>query len=298
MRSASRKLMHALRRFDPDVVIATGGYVCFPVMVAARMLRTLGISRARLALLEPNAEPGLSNRVLSPLVDEIWGAYVPAADRFRKKFVKTGVPVRSALLRRDNRIEAARRLGLSAGRRTIVVLGGSLGARSINEAVAALVTRRALPRDWQILHVSGRRDYAYMQAEEAQLFGENIVRLVPYLSNPADAYALADLVIARAGASTLAELAALGLPAVLVPYPLASENHQLRNARAFASTGAAVVLEDGELNADVLWWTLRDLMEPQKLAQLRAAAGALGGTEAAVTIAARIDAMLSRKSAA
>ena len=290
--------LRALRRFRPDVVIATGGYVCFPVMLAARMLRTAGFISARLALLEPNAELGLTNRMLLPLVDEVWGAYPPVNERLQKKFCKTGVPVRPALLRPHNRVEAARRLGLWPGRRTILVFGGSLGARSVNVAVAALVTRRALPDDWQILHVSGERDYAYMQAEEAEPFGGNAVKLVPYLSDPADAYAVADLVIARAGASTLAELAAVGVPALLVPYPRASEDHQMRNARAFAATGAATVLPDADLNADALWWALREMMAPERLSELRYAARALAGNDAVATIAARIDALISRKDAA
>jgi UDP-N-acetylglucosamine--N-acetylmuramyl-(pentapeptide) pyrophosphoryl-undecaprenol N-acetylglucosamine transferase len=180
--------LRALLRFSPDVVVATGGYVCFPVMLAAKLLRTVRRLRARLALLEPNAQPGLTNRLLAPLVDEVWGAF-PRADRaFASKYVQTGIPVRASLFRPNNRVEAARRFGLDPSRRTILAVGGSQGARSINEVVAALVTRRALPAEWQILHVSGERDYEYMQAEERTPFGENRIVLVPYLRNMADAY--------------------------------------------------------------------------------------------------------------
>ncbi len=294
-------LMQAARLLaaaKPDIVVATGGYVCFPVMAAARGLRAVRRIHARLALLEPNVRPGLTNRLLAPLVDEVWGAYAQTPDSrgpIARKYVRTGVPVRARVLQRTNRIEAARRLGLDPNRRTILAIGGSQGARSINEAVAALVTRRGLPRDWQVLHVSGERDYTYMLAEEREPFGDNRLVLVAYLADLADAYAACDLVLSRAGASTLGELAALGMPAVLVPYPFAAEDHQTANARAFEAAGAAVVLADRELNADSLWWTLRDAMDPARLATMRAAARSLAPGDPVAAIVARIDGLLSRK---
>lgn len=290
--------MSALRSFAPDVVIATGGYVCFPVIVAAKLLRTLGQLHARLALVEPNAQPGLTNRLLAPLVDEVWGAFAQCDPRFTGKYVHTGIPVRDSLFHPNNRIEAARRLGLDPNRRTILVIGGSQGARSINETIAALVTRRALPPEWQILHACGDRDYEYMQAEERTPFGDNRIVLVPYLRDMADAYALADLVIARAGASTLGELAALGLPSVLVPYPFAAEDHQAANARTFEDAAAAVVIADNDLNADALWWSLRNVMEPARLSAMRDAARSLAVHDPVATILARVDALASRKSVA
>ena len=289
--------IRALLAFRPDIVIATGGYVCFPVMVAAKVLRSLRRLPARLALLEPNAQPGLTNRMLAPLVDEVWGAFEGANALFAGKYRHTGIPVRGSLFRPNNRIEAARRLGLDPNRRTILTIGGSQGARSINEAVAALATRRALPSDWQILHVSGDRDYEYMKAELSVPYQGNAVVLVPYLREMADAYALSDVVIARAGASTLGELAALGMPSILVPYPFASDDHQAANAREFEAAGAAVVISDGDLSADSLWWTLREVMEPQHLATMRAAARSLGSNDPVAEILTRIDALVSRKTA-
>jgi UDP-N-acetylglucosamine--N-acetylmuramyl-(pentapeptide) pyrophosphoryl-undecaprenol N-acetylglucosamine transferase len=279
--------------FRPDIVIATGGYVSFPAMAAAKMLRITGL-RAPLALLEPNAHPGLANRLLAPLVDEVWGAFPTADPAFEKKYVYTGVPVRASLLHPNNRIEAARRLGLDPSRRTILAVGGSQGARSINETVAALATRRALPPAWQLLHICGERDYDYMQAAERTPLGENLVVLVPYLQDMSDAYAVCDLAIARAGASTLGELAALGIPAVLVPYPFAAENHQALNAAVLAERGAAVVIEDRALNADSLWWTLRELMQPERLERLRAAARTLANRDPVATILARVEALVAK----
>jgi UDP-N-acetylglucosamine--N-acetylmuramyl-(pentapeptide) pyrophosphoryl-undecaprenol N-acetylglucosamine transferase len=288
--------VRALLAFRPDIVIATGGYVCFPVMVAAKLLRSLRRVRAKLALLEPNAQPGLTNRLLAPLVDEVWGAFADADTAFAGKYHHTGIPIRSSLFRPNNRIEAARRLGLDPNRRTILAIGGSQGARSINEAVAALVTRRALPSEWQILHVCGDRDYEYMKAEESTPYQGNAVVLVPYLREMADAYALSDMVIARAGASTLGELAALGMPSILVPYPFASDDHQTANAREFEKVGAAVIIADSDLSADSLWWTLRDAMQGERLAKMRTAARSLGSGDPVAAILARIDALVPRKS--
>lgn len=287
-----------LREFKPDAVIATGGYVCFPVMTAAEILRTLGGSHATLALLEPNAQPGLTNRLLAPMVDEVWGAFAGGDRAFGSKYVQTGIPVRASLFRPRNRIEAARRLGLDPNRKTILAIGGSQGARSLNETIAALVTRRALPAEWQVLHVSGERDYEYMRAEERAPFGENRVVLLPYLNDMADAYALCDLMVGRAGASTLGELAALGVASILVPYPFASDDHQLHNARAFEAAGACAVIEDRDLNADKLWWTLRGAMEPERLETMREAARSLAPRDPVATILARIDALASRRTEA
>lgn len=279
----------ALARFRPQMVVATGGYVCFPVVVAARILRALRIVRCRISLLEINVTPGLTNRLLAPLVDEVWTTYAASQRSFGRKTVVTGAPVRASLRIVKDAASARERLGLDPERTTIVAMGGSQGARSINEAVAALVTRRTLGDDRQVLHLSGERDLAYMQAEERSVAPGNRVRLVPYLDDPADAYAAADVVIARAGASTLAELAVTGTPSILVPYPHAADQHQPHNAAAFASAGAALVIPDAEVDGDRLWWTLREALDPDRNAALRRAARSLAPRNAAATIAERID---------
>ncbi|MEA2930303.1 MAG: UDP-N-acetylglucosamine--N-acetylmuramyl-(pentapeptide) pyrophosphoryl-undecaprenol, partial [Hyphomicrobiales bacterium] len=276
----------ALARFKPVWVVATGGYVCFPVVVAARILRLLRIIHPRIALLEINVTPGLTNRLLKPLVDEVWTTYAASQASFGSKTVVTGAPVRASLRIAKDAASARDRLGLDPDRTTIVVMGGSQGARSINEAVAALVTRRTLGETWQLLHVSGERDHAYMQAEEREPAAGNRVKLVPYLDDPADAYAAADVVIARAGASTLAELAVTGTPSILIPYPFAAENHQAHNAALFEEAGAAVVLEDAEVDGDRLWWTLREVLETDRVVVMRRAARSLAPRNAGAAIVA------------
>jgi UDP-N-acetylglucosamine--N-acetylmuramyl-(pentapeptide) pyrophosphoryl-undecaprenol N-acetylglucosamine transferase len=171
-------------------------------------------------------------------------------------------------------------------------MGGSQGARSINEAIAALVTRRSLQPNWQVLHVSGTRDYAYMQAEERELAEGNTVLLVEYLADPTDAYAAADVVIARAGASTLAELAVTGTPAILIPYPFAAEGHQQKNADLFAAAGAATILEDRTLDGDKLWWALLEALAPETQRAMRAAMRSLAPVDAGAAIVRRIQTLI------
>lgn len=237
-----------LRRLQPQLVIATGGYVCFPVAVAARLLREFGALKAPIVLLEPNVSPGVTTRVLAPIVDEIWGECGGFVKKMRAKCRATGVPVRYRRVSLPRREEAAARLGLDAALKTLVVIGGSQGARSINDAVTELAGTSHLP-SWQILLISGASDYDRVRERAV---ATQRLRVVPYLDDMADAYAIATAVVARAGASTLAELRALAIPAVLVPYPHATEAHQDENARRFAAEAAAVVLNDHELRADRL----------------------------------------------
>lgn len=281
----------ALARLKPDIIIATGGYVCFPVVVAAAILRIHPI-----ALLEPNAHPGLTNRVLSRLVDEAWGAFPEADAHFKGKYVYTGIPVRSALRALPSRDDAVARLGLSTKRRTILAMGGSQGARSINDALTSLVKTDGLPDGWQLIHVTGEKEYDRVRHALDETTAPPAVR--PYLHDMRDAYAAADLVLARAGASTLGELTATGKPAVLVPYPHAADDHQRANAEMVARAGAAVVVDDRELIAGKLRSVLADVTQPSRLAALSAAAERSRAADPVATILARVDALTARKSVA
>lgn len=281
-----------LRRLSPRAVIATGGYVCFPVVAAARVLRWLRLYRGPIALFEPNAHPGLTNRLLAPLVDEVWGAFADGDTRFAGKYVATGVPVRSSLRALPSRDEAAQRLGLRGTLRTLLVMGGSQGARTINDAVASLIGSRAIPVGWQVLQVTGELEYDRVRGVLGKT--ETVVR--PYLHDLSDAYAAADLVLARAGASTLGELAALGKPAILVPYPHAAEDHQAANAARFAAAGAAVVMTDRELVSGRLKSVLEEAVSPLRLDAMQAAATRMRAGDPVATIVARVEALIARKS--
>ncbi len=281
--------LRVVAAFRPDCVVATGGYVTFPVVLAARALRPLRGGRPRIALLEPNAVAGLTNRLVAPLADEQWVAH-PAA-RPATNVVVTGTPVRASILRAVPQAQARAALGLDAATTTIVVMGGSQGARRINDAVAALIAGGE-ERGWQILHLSGERDYDRARAAAAS--ARMPVRVFAYLDDPAVAYAAADLVVARAGASTLAELAATATPALLVPYPYATDDHQARNAEAVAAAGAARVVADAEFDGERLASELTAALEPGVYGRLRACARALAAADARTLIVERIEALAAR----
>ncbi len=274
----SLRLLAAQR---PDLVIATGGYVCFPVALAARIRRLTRSSRAPLVLLEPNAAPGLTNRLLAPIVDEVWRS----------------IPIRASLRSLPARTEAAARLGLEPSLRTLVAMGGSQGARTINDAILGLIAADAMPPGWQLLHLTGDRDYERIAATQRARATASDARYVarPYLDDMADAYAAADLVLTRAGASTLGELAALGKPAILVPYPFAAEGHQEANAARFVSAGAAVLVTDREVQGGDLPSLLAATLQPQRLAELSENAQRLKGSDPLTTILARIESLVPRK---
>ncbi|HUY11439.1 MAG TPA: undecaprenyldiphospho-muramoylpentapeptide beta-N-acetylglucosaminyltransferase [Candidatus Dormibacteraeota bacterium] len=280
-----------LLRERPEIIVATGGYVCFPLVLAARMLNGVGLLRARIALLEPNAHPGLTNRLLAPIVDEIWGSFPQADVHFAGRYVHTGVPIRKELRALPSRAEAIARLGLDPHRRTLLAMGGSQGARSLNDALLGVLEKGALPPGWQVLHLTGEGEYDRVRARAAGAASQG---LRAYLDDPADAYAVADLLLARAGASTLAELVALGLPAILVPYPHAAEDHQRANALAIERAGGALLLEDRTLDADALAAALARSCPPERLAAMRASVATLRGPEPIETILARIAALVGR----
>jgi len=151
------------------------------------------------------------------------------------------------------------------------VFGGSQGARTLNVAVSGMVARRRLPANWQVLHITGARDYDWMAAERKTETNGNRYRLQAYLENMGLAYWAADIAVCRAGASTLAELCTVALPAVLVPYPHATDQHQAANAEYLAERGAALVLPDALATPDALYWLLVDAADAGKLDTMRAA---------------------------
>lgn len=280
-----------LHRARPDVLIATGGYVALPVVAALRFVRLLGRSRARIALLETNAVPGVANRLLAPLADEIWYAVAPGRPlRARERAV--GTPVRSSLLRPREPAEARRALGLVTAKTTVVVLGGSLGAASLNAAVAELL-ESGVPAGWQIAVVAGERDAASLRV---RLAGRPDAVVIAYLDDPRDAYAAADIVVARAGASTLGELAATATPALLVPYPFATADHQRLNAVAYAASGAARVVADAEISGPRLRAELTAMLAAPAFGDLRAAARNLAGADPRTAIVGRVKALCASNS--
>jgi UDP-N-acetylglucosamine--N-acetylmuramyl-(pentapeptide) pyrophosphoryl-undecaprenol N-acetylglucosamine transferase len=285
-----------LRDFQPDVVIGTGGYVCGPVVwVAAR-------SGIPTLIQEQNAFPGVTNRILSRIVDVVALGYKEAAPKFagrKARVIVTGNPVREDLLT-EKREAACRHFGFFPDVRTILITGGSQGARSINQAALTLHRQFAGNKDLQILHITGQTDYNdiihTLTSEKIPFNNADSGRIVvPYLHEMPKALAAADLVISRAGAIGLAELTLRGIPAILIPYPYASENHQEINARALEKNGAALVIKDSELTGDILYAKIQELIsDSAKLQAMAKSAVAMAYPHAAEEIAA-IAVELSRR---
>lgn len=274
-----------LGRFKPDIVIGTGGYVCGPVLLAASLM---GIPTL---IQEQNVIPGITNKLLGRFVDKIAVGYGDAAKYFAnpEKIIETGNPIRQEVLLASKE-QGQDALKLDEGKITILVAGGSRGARSINNAMLEVHHYFSGNKNVQILHVTGQSEYNSIVDNFRQIGIElgkagNII-IKPYLYNMPQALAAADIAIFRAGAIGLAELTARGIPSILIPYPHAAENHQEFNARVLERQGAAVVIRDAELTGKKLIEELNKLLDNQdKMRSMAAASKSLGRPEAADRIA-------------
>ena len=266
---AVRRARSLLRALAPDAVMGGGGYVAGPVGVAALSMRI------PLVLTEADSHLGLTNRLLAPFARRVCLAFaLPGRDG--RRYRVTGRPVAP---HEHDRAAARARFGVQPDATCVLVFGGSLGARSIN--LAAVEAFSGAP--FHVLHVSGRRDHPELAARQLPL-DYDLREYLP-LGDFADALAAADLVVARSGGSVF-EIAAYGLPAVLVPYPHAAADHQRANARWMADAGAAVVIDDAELTARRLGGEVADLLaDRRRLAAMAAAARGLARPDAARDVA-------------
>lgn len=234
-----------LRRFRPDVVVGVGGYASGPLVLAAA-LRGLPT-----AIQEQNSVPGITNRILGRLVRAVFIAFDEAARFFpARKIQRLGNPARKAIVAA---LESAADAGATDGKLRVLVVGGSQGARAVSELVAgAAEILLAQGVSFSLVHQTGAVDLERMQARYSKLGLEGQVEVRAFIDDMAAAYGTADLVIGRAGALTLSELAIVGKPAVLVPLPTAADDHQTRNAGCFAAAGAALVLDQRTASAQDL----------------------------------------------
>jgi UDP-N-acetylglucosamine--N-acetylmuramyl-(pentapeptide) pyrophosphoryl-undecaprenol N-acetylglucosamine transferase len=270
-----------LRQRRASLALGVGGYTSPPVLLAALLL---GVPRV---ILEPNAWPGMANRVLGPVADLVFVTFREAAGHFSPAKVRvTGMPVRQAFFQNAGPEASglAPRASRPQGARTLLVFGGSQGARAINDAmVGALPQWAAMRGQVAIVHQTGEADHGRVKAayEAAGVAAE----VVPFLFEMPKALRAADLVVSRAGAMTLAELAVCGKPAILVPLPQAIHQHQAHNARVVAEAGGAVVLPQPDLTGERLAREVAALFgDPERLRTMGERSRALGKTDAADVI--------------
>jgi len=272
--AATARARGLLRRLGADVVMGGGGYVAGPVGLAAR---TLGLP---LVLTEADSHLGVANRLLAPLAERVFLGF-PIAGREGGRYVLSGRPVPAGTGTAD-RAAARARFGVAPEQACLLVFGGSLGARRLNDA-ALEAFGEASP--CAVLHASGHRDHADLAERLARLGSPEHYKLYAYVEPFADALAAADLVAARSGGSVL-EVAAAGLPSVLVPYPQATADHQSANARHMEAEGAAVVVPDGELDGPRLAREVGGLLAaPERMRAMAAAARRVARPDAAERIA-------------
>lgn len=273
-----------LRRLRPHVVVGMGGYVSLPACLGAKALRM------PVVLHEQNIVLGLANRVAKPFAQRIGVSFEQTLEEAGSRGVWTGNPVVPELARLD--LEAARASGLrrwelDPHRFTLLVFGGSQGAQRINEAAAGLAAKWASRSDLQVLHITGSAAYeGVSEVVRRSAGGSLLYRVLDYVSHMGDAYGVADLALCRGGASTVAELGAVGLPSIIVPYPHHRDRQQERHARVLATAGAASVLEDAAATTAAVAVLVEEAAaDEQRLGAMRAAARRLGRPDAAERLA-------------
>ena len=247
-------------RFKPDFILGMGGYVCGPVLLAAVFLNK------KYVLHEQNLIPGRLNKVFSKFSTYIFISFEETKKYFDGKLEKiifSGNPVRESIKNSRYQIHDYKKWGLGNKRFTIVAFGGSLGADKINNAVMDLYDYFRFNNNIQILLICGLRYFEDANKKIADTFKIDdalIFKVFPYINEMNEIYAIADLIISRAGANTIAELIATNIPAILIPYPKAIENHQFYNANFLVKNNKAVMILDKDLNESILIKSIEDLL--------------------------------------
>ena len=278
-----------LRDFEADVVIGTGGYVCGPVVYAAAKLGIPTIIH------EQNSVPGLTNKFLSRYVERIAVCFEEARSFFpNQKVVLTGNPRAQEVLNQDG-VKGRLSVGLSLTEPVVLIVGGSRGARPINDAVLQILSQLG-EKPYQVLYITGDVHYDQVQKEVEQIGNPKNVVIKPFVHNMPEILAGTDLTVARAGATTLAELTSLGIPSILIPSPYVTNNHQEKNARALSDHHAAKLLLESDLNGQQLIAEIDDiLMNKQKLSEMKTAAKTLGIPDSADRLYKLMEELVVRK---
>jgi UDP-N-acetylglucosamine--N-acetylmuramyl-(pentapeptide) pyrophosphoryl-undecaprenol N-acetylglucosamine transferase len=272
----TKKILH---QFHPDLVVGTGGYVSGPVVLTAALFNIPTL------LHEQNAFPGITNRLLARVVRRVMLTFPESMEHFgvKKKLELVGLPIRSEI-GQVSRMDGAKHFELRPDRLTLLVTGGSRGARRLNQAMIVVLEHLVRRSDIQVIWATGKTTYAETIEElkkRAITWKRPEWRVLEYLKDMPEALACADIYIGRAGAASLAELMVAGIPSLLIPYPYAAENHQEHNAQALVHAGAAQVILDSELDGERLWKEVdRLISQPAFLVKMGAAAKTLAQPQA------------------
>lgn len=290
------KAGRVIRDFRPDVVLGVGGYVSLPVGLAAVL------QRIPLVLHEQNSVPGLANRVLSRWSCAVGTTYEGSMRHLAhpERAAVTGNPVRATVLAAD-RDRGRVAMGLPVDAVVLLVFGGSRGARHINDTMIALAPELMAVPSLQVVHVAGRIESTSVTERVAAVLGGSVARyrVVDYIDAMGDAIAASDAIVSRAGATSIAEITAVGRAAVLVPYPYATDDHQTLNARAVAQAGGAEVVSDSDLESERFRdAVMRLVTEEKRRARMAEAAATLARRDAAERVVALVtQACATRKEA-
>lgn len=255
-----------VKEFKPDMVIGTGGYICGSAILAANKYKVPTM------LHESNAFPGKAVEMLSKKVDTILVGFKEAKERLihAKNVVVTGTPTK--IKKRDfttqERAKIIKELGLKEGKPIVLIFGGSQGAKAINEAVIEIVNDK-LNKDYQIMWAPGPMQFKLVKQRIKNMAKLENVKIVPYIYNMEEVMNVADLIIARSGAMTITEIATVGRPAIFVPLPFVSQNHQEYNAKVLEGVGAAKIILNKDLKANVLNQEIEGIIKfPDKMKQM------------------------------
>jgi UDP-N-acetylglucosamine--N-acetylmuramyl-(pentapeptide) pyrophosphoryl-undecaprenol N-acetylglucosamine transferase len=262
-----------LKEFLPQIVIGVGGYASGPAVLTAHFM---GIPTA---IAEQNIIPGITNRILGKIADKIFVTYAETANRFsRSRVVLSGNPVRAAMAG----VQSVSRTEKNF--RQLLIFGGSQGAMAINRSVVEMLPQiKKMKTEIHMLHQTGAGDLESVR-EAYNSYGIN-AEVSPFIVDMAGAYERADLIICRAGATSLAEITAAGKVPILIPFPFAANDHQTKNARALADAGAAVMINESELSGEKLFKAVEELLgDEKKLRRMEEKSTALGNIHAAATI--------------
>lgn len=268
----AKKLINS---FKPDIVIGTGGYVCGPVLFMA--------SRMKIPTLvhEQNAFPGVTNRILSRFVNTVAISFKEAKDYFKhsKNIVFTGNPIRNEILEVE-KVSARKKLEVDQDASLVVIFGGSRGAKKVNDNVVEMLKEHH-DESYSVIFATGDAQFEEVKEQLGEVDMKNI-KVVPYIYNMAEVLAAADLVVSRAGAITVSELAALGTPSILIPSPYVTANHQEFNARALEVQGAAVIFLEKNLSSNLLHQQIKSLLgDKEQLQKMARSAKKIAVTNAA-----------------